>query len=178
MSNRTFSCPTPSNLSPLSPVGFQFSIQKIPDVTYFAQEVNIPGIILGEPEYGTPFARVPVPGETLQYEPLVVQFLVDEDMTNYKAIYNWIVALGFPETHDQYLNLQDSDNRGLLRELATNYSDATLTVLNSNNRPSETIQFIDMFPTSLDSLQFSSQQGDIQYIVGRAQFRFSYYKFA
>lgn len=177
MTTRVFTCPTPPNLNPLSPVGFQFNIQKIPDITYFAQEVNIPGIILGEPEFGTPFARVPLPGETLTYEPLVVQFLVDEDMKNYKAVYNWIVALGFPESHEQYLNLREDDNRGLLRELATNYSDATLSILNNNNRISQTISFIDMFPTSIDSIQFTSTQADIQYVVGRAQFRFSYYNF-
>ena len=93
----------PSNLNPLSPNGFQFSITKLPDITFHCQQVNLPGINLGEPAFSTPFSTQPVPGDTLQYEPLNLQFMVDENMANYKILYNWIVALGFPESYDQYI---------------------------------------------------------------------------
>jgi len=177
MTNRVFTCPTPSNINPLSPVGFTFSIQKLPELTFFCQEVNLPGLTLGEPEFVNPFARVPVPGETITYDQLIVQFLIDEDMANFKAVYNWIVALGFPETYSQYTSFLTDEQRGSLNELASNYSDGTLTILNNNNRPSQSVDFIDMFPTNIDTLQFSSTQQDVQYLIGRATFRFSYYKF-
>jgi hypothetical protein len=177
MSNRIFTCPTPDNINPLSPVGFQFSIQKLPALSFFCQEVNLPGITLGDPEFVNPFARVPIPGETLTYDQLTIQFLVDEDMANYKSVYNWLVALGFPESYTQYTSFLTEEQRGQLNELASNYSDATLTILTNNNRPSQTVEFIDLFPTNIDSLQFSSVQQDVQYLIGRATFRFSYYKF-
>jgi hypothetical protein len=177
MADRIFSCPTPSNINPLSPVGFEFSIQKLPELAFFCQEVNLPGITLGEPEFANPFAKVPIPGETITYDQLIVQFLVDENMANYKAIYNWIIALGFPESYTQYTSLLSEEQRGQLNELASNYSDAVLTILNNNNRPSQSVQFVDLFPTNIDTLQFSSTQQDIQYLIGRATFRFSYYKF-
>lgn len=177
MAERIFSCPMPNNINPLSPVGFQFSIQKLPELSFFSQEVNLPGFQIGEPEYGTPFSRVPLPGEIITYEPLTLSFLVDEDMSNYKAIYNWIVALGFPENYSQYADFILGDDRGTITEVSKNYSDGTLTILNNNNRPSQTVQFIDMFPTNINSLQFSSTQQDVQYLVGIASFRFSYYKF-
>jgi hypothetical protein len=177
MAERIFSCPVPNNINPLSPVGFQFSIQKLPSLSFFCQEVNLPGLTLGEPEFVNPFARVPIPGETITYDQLIVQFLVDEDMKNYKSIYDWIIALGFPEEYDQYTSFIDSEDRGIIHELAKNYSDGTLTILNNNNRPAKTLQFIDMFPTNLDTLQFTSTQQDVQYLIGRATFRFSYYKF-
>jgi hypothetical protein len=177
MADRIFSCPTPSNINPLSPVGFEFSIQKLPELSFFCQEVNLPGITLGEPEFANPFAKVPIPGETITYDQLIVQFLVDENMANYKAIYNWIIALGFPESYTQYTSLLSEEERGSLNELASNYSDAALTILNNNNRPSQSVQFVDLFPTNIDTLQFSSTQQDIQYLIGRATFRFSYYKF-
>lgn len=176
LDSRTFSCPTPDNINPLSPVGYQFSITKLPELSFFAQEVILPGLTLGEPEFGTPFARVPIPGETLTYEQLTLTFLIDEQMKNYKSIYNWLVALGFPQSYQQYITLSQDDNINYT-ELATNYSDASLVILNNNNTAAQSIAFTDLFPVALDSLTFTSTQNDVQYLMGRASFRFSYYRF-
>jgi hypothetical protein len=165
----------PSQLNPLSPNGFQFSIQKLPDITFFSQQVNLPGIILGEPTFATPFSTQPVPGDTLQYEPLNLQFLVDENMMNYKILYNWIVALGFPESYDQYISHNATDQTAY-GELAKNYSDATLQVLDSNNQVVQTIQFYDVFPTNIESMSFASTNDDVNYIIGNATFKFGWYK--
>lgn len=171
------SCPVPSNINPLSPNGFLFAIEKIPQATFFCQEVNLPGITLGAPEFGNPFSVQPIPGDQLTYDVLNVRFLIDETLSNFKQIYNWIVALGFPEDYSQYITLLDEDNRGLLTELAKNYSDATLQILGPNNVPIQTVQFIDVFPIALDTLTFQSNTNDVQYLVGNASFRYGYYKF-
>jgi hypothetical protein len=133
--------------------------------------------MLGVPEFGNPFRTTPVPGETLTYDQLTVQFLVDENMSNYKAIYNWIVALGFPTSYDEYITFIDDDDRGITSELAKNYSDATLQILGANNSAIQTVQIVDMFPMALDSLMFQSTNQDVNYLVGNATFRYSYYKF-
>lgn len=173
----TITCPIPSNINPLSPNGFMFTIQKLPELNFFAQSVNIPGITLGSPEYGNPFQVQPIPGESLTYDQLTVQFLIDETMTNYQALYNWIVALGFPNDYEQYTTFVSEDNRGITSELATNYSDATLQILSGNNQVVKTVQFIDLFPIAIDSLQFSGTNTDVQYLIGNATFRYGYYKF-
>ena len=173
----TITCPIPSNINPLSPNGFMFTIQKLPELNFFAQSVNLPGITLGSPEYGNPFQVQPIPGESLTYDQLTVQFLIDENMTNYQAIYNWIVALGFPNDYEQYTTFVSEDNRGITSELATNYSDATLQILSGNNQVVKTVQFVDLFPIALDSLQFAGTNTDVQYLIGNATFRYGYYKF-
>jgi hypothetical protein len=172
----TISCPIPANITPLSPNGFMFSVSKLPDVQFFCQQVNLPGISIGAPEFGNPFRTSPIPGDMLTYDELTVQFLVSEDMANYRAIYNWIVALGFPENYNQYINLVASDTNNY-SELAKNYSDGTLSILNSNNQVSQQIQFYDMFPSSIDSISFAATNQDVQYVVGNATFRYAYYKF-
>lgn len=172
----TISCPIPDNITPLSPNGFMFNITKLPNLSFFCQQVNIPGITLGDPEFANPFATQPIPGEHLTYDQLTVQFLVDSDMANYKALYNWIIALGFPQSYQQYINFTGSDTLNY-SELATNYSDATLQILAGNNQVSQTLQFIDMFPITIESLQFASTNTDVQYLVGQATFRYGYYKF-
>jgi len=169
------SCSIPQDLTPLSPNGFMLSISKLPDVTFFAQSVNLPGITLGDPQFANPFRNQPIPGETLTYDNLEVQFLVDQKMLNYRTIYNWIVALGFPETYQQYITLVQGDTTNY-SELATNYSDATLSVLTGTNQVAQQINFIDMFPVSLDSINFASTNTDVQYVVGRVTFAYGYYK--
>jgi len=178
MNNNTISCPIPENISPLSPNGFMFSVKKLPQINFFCQQVNLPGITLGAPEFGNPFNVAPIPGETLTYDTLEVQFLIDENMENYRSIYNWIVALGFPEDYTQYLNFVNSNEIAQISELAKNYSDSTLTILGSNNKPVQNIQFHDTFPISISSLTFQSTNQDVQYLVGSATFRYGYYKFA
>jgi len=175
--NNTISCPIPSNISPLSPNGFMFSIKRLPQINFFCQQVNLPGITLGAPEFGNPFQVQPIPGETLTYDTLDVQFLIDENMQNYRAIYNWIVALGFPETYSQYINFIDNNAFAQTSELAKNDSDATLIIFCENNKPVQTVQFHDTFPVSITSLTFQSTNQDVNYLVGNATFRYGYYKF-
>lgn len=177
MTNKILSCPVPDNISPLSPNGFMFNIQKLPEINFFCQQVNLPGITLGVPEFGNPFNTAPIPGETLTYDTLNVQFLVDDSLANYKSIYNWIVALGFPESYQQYLNFIDNQDFLKTSELAKNFSDSSLVILGANNQPVQTISFHDMFPIALDSLMFQSTNQDVTYLVGNATFRYAYYKF-
>lgn len=178
MTNKILSCPVPDNISPLSPNGFAFTISRLPNLSFFCQQVNLPGITLGAPEFGNPFNVAPIPGDTLTYDTLNVQFLVDENLANYKSIYNWVVALGFPENYQQYLNFINEAELKSLTELAKNYSDATLTILDSSNNPVQSIIFHDLFPVSIDSLMFQSTNQDVQYLIGNATFRYAYYKFA
>lgn len=177
MDTQNPSNPFPLNINPLSPNGYRFAITKLPELTYFSQQVNLPGIQLGDPAFANPFASVPVPGDHLTYDTLNLQFIVDVKMENYLAIYNWIVALGFPQGYDQYVSLVNDDQRALLNELATNYSDATLEILDNSNKVIKTVHFVDLFPVSIESLTFHSTEQDVNYLTGNAVFRFSYYEF-
>lgn len=91
----------PVNTNFLSPVGFNFSIQKLPTVNYFVQSVNMPGVQLGETPLNTPFHIVPTPGDHITYGELAITFKVDEDMKNFIELYNWLQYLGFPEGFNQ-----------------------------------------------------------------------------
>ena len=167
----------PAGLNPLSPNGFNFAISKVPDVTFFCQEANLPGITLGDPAFSTPFATAPLPGDHLSYDTLQVKFLIDEQMLNYNVIYNWIVALGFPDSYSQYVTLLAGDTTAY-GELAKTYSDATMQILDANNNVIRTITFTDCFPIALESLTFASTNEGVNYLIGSATFRFTLYEFA
>lgn len=175
-------CPLPPNLNPLSPTGFRLNITKLPGVTFFCQQANIPDINLDPIPVGTPFSTSIVPGEILDFGALIVNFLVDENMANYKAIYNWITGLGFPQDYEQYQALANSTDNTV--QIGTrfgtqqgNYSDGILEILGSNNIGVQSIQFKDLYPASIGSLQFESNVDDIQYLTGTCTFRYTYYNF-
>lgn len=167
-------CLTPNNINPLSPNGFNFSISKLPDVAFFCQRVLIPSVTLASIENATPFVNNSIPGEILTYSELTVSFLVDDQMKNYKSIYNWMVALGFPDNYDQYKSFIGS-NTTVFSELAKNYSDGTVTVLDGSNNPTNAFKFYDMYPVSLDPVQFESTAMDVNYVIGSATFKYTYF---
>jgi hypothetical protein len=175
MANTT-TCPVPDNITPLSPNGFMFSVTKLPDISFFCQQVNLPGLTLGDPEYANPFTKQPIPGETLTYDTLEINFLIDNEMKNYKYLYNWIIALGFPNDYEQYRAFVQADNNNY-SELAKNYSDATLSILTGNNNIAQQIQFVDLFPVTIGTVTFQSTNTDVNYIQCNATFRYGYYKF-
>ena len=154
-----------------------FSIAKLPEVSYFCQEVNLPTLSLGSSVQNNPMITNYLPGDMLEFSPLTVQFLVDENMSNYKAIHNWMIGLGFPENHTQYDSMLASAINSNSSNTAKAYSDAVLGVLGNTGNTIQTIQFIDIYPESLESLTFLSTSQDVQYLVGVATFRYTHYKF-
>jgi hypothetical protein len=168
-------CLYPNNLNPLSPNGFNFSITKLPEVSFFCQRVMIPSITLASIDRATPFVNTPIPGEIMTFSELSLQFLIDDQMNNYKAIYNWMVALGYPEDNRQYSNYINGQGANVYSELARNYSDATVSVLDGQNNPTNSFKFYDLFPISLDPIQFEATAMDVNYVIGSATFKYSYF---
>jgi hypothetical protein len=149
----------PTNKNFLSPLGFKFTIKKTPNVNYFVQSVNLPSMALGTTSMPTPFIRVPVAGDHITYGDLTVTFKVDESLSNYIELHNWIKQIGFPDAYTQY-NGTDL------------YSDATLTILSSAYNPKFEVQFKDLFPIDLSGFEFSMIAGDVDYIESTVTFGF------
>ena len=165
----------PSNINVLNPNSFTFSITKLPNVSFFCQRVLIPSITLASIDRPTPFINTPIPGEIMTFSELNIQFLVDDKMENYKAIFNWMVALGFPDNYNQYSNYMKTQDSTVYSELAKNYSDATVGILDAQNNQTNSFKFYDLFPISLDPIQFEATAMDVNYVIGSATFKYSYF---
>lgn len=161
------------NKNMLSPIGFQFSIQRLPTMNFFVQSVTLPGITASTIDQVTPLRSIPTPGDKIEYSELEVIFKIDEDMRNYIEVFEWIRALGFPDTFDQYKELDDQPSfagGGI-------YSDASLTILSSAMNPNVRIEIQDLFPISLTPIEMSATNSDVEYIEATATFRFLGYSF-
>ena len=159
----------PDNINYLSPVGFRFSIEYIPKTNWFLTSVNLPGISLGEINQPTPLMPTQVPGNDLVFDPLNITFLVDEDLQNWRELYDWLIGLGFPNDYSEYKNQKENEQI---------YSDATLSILNSHMNSNYIITFKDLFPTNLSEVLFDSASGDIEGIKATATFRYLSYTYA
>lgn len=171
----------PSDLDYLKPNGFKFQIHNLPNVSYFCQAANIPAIQLGSPAMPTPLSDIPVPGDKLSYGDLVIRFLVQENMSNYLELYNWLVGLGFPESRDQYIKWNEGQryrfpaiSEKRLGALG-NFSDADFFILDSDNNPNVKITYYDVFPVSLEGLDFDISSGRTDFLVGIAAFKYRHY---
>ncbi len=181
VSANSWSNANPNELDYLRPNGFKFQVHNIPNTSYMCQAANIPEISVGNPTQFTPLVDIPIPGDKLEFGALQIMFIIQEDMMNYKELYDWLIGMGFPEDRKQYQQygeqqtyrfpqVADStrNQQGLL-------SDASLFILDSNNNPSVTITFRDCFPTSLGGLNFEIVSGSTDYMQAVAMFRYKDY---
>lgn len=162
--------PRPTNTSLLQPTKFQFTFARMPNLTYFCQNISLPGASLSEITRNTPFVDIYSPGEKLIYETLDLTFLVDEDLRTWLEIYDWMVGLTFPENFDQY--------RRMIKEKADfggKTSDATLTVLSNKNQPNIRANFKGCFPTSVGQLNFDVTSDANQVMTSSVTIRYDYF---
>ena len=81
---------------------WRLAFNRTPKTTWFCTAANIPGIQLGEAQYPTPMADMVVTGDKLTFETLNITFLVDEELQNYRELWDWIVGIGTPVKHSQW----------------------------------------------------------------------------
>ena len=161
---------SPENTNLLQPTKFLLTFERIRTTQYFCQSVNLPGVSLGEVNRATPFLDMYSPGTKLSYEPLDVEFLVDEELQSWKNIYDWFLSIADPDGFEK---------RDGSKELQTlkHFSDATLTVLSGLNNPVLRVQFTNLFPLSINSLKFDTTQSAETIITATATFRYQSYKY-
>jgi len=91
----------PINTSFLSPIGFKFQLNNFPEVNYFVQSASLPGISISAIDVPTALKTIAIAGDEVNFEELSIKFIVDENMKNWLAIYDWIIGLGFPTEEGQ-----------------------------------------------------------------------------
>jgi hypothetical protein len=165
----------------LRPNAFRFVIKDLPKVAYTCQSANLPQMALGFATQPNPFVDVPIIGDKLNYGDFTIRFLIAEDMSNYLELLEWMIALGFPNDYNDYPAFTGErlsrfpfvSANGVKSSGAIAYSDATLTILDSNNVPKTEVLFKSVFPTSVEALDFDITSSSVEYFVGIASFKYT-----
>jgi hypothetical protein len=162
----------PTTVNFLSPLNFAFRIKRAPNINFFTQEITLPGILLPGTNYPNPFTNIPEPGDHLEYSDLSMSFKVNEDLSNYMEIHNWMRALGFPKEWAEYEAIQRKtkySGEGIR-------SDISVMVLGSKVNPVCEFVFQDAFPVFLGGFVLSSAAGGIEYVTSSATFKYVKYE--
>ena len=171
---------TDINKSLLNNNNFRLLIDKVPTVEYYVQSVSIPSMVFLESMMPT---RVGIdayfPGDKVTFSNLSVTFLVDEDLENYKEMYDWmnaIVPVSDPSAYESYVGTTKTTT-GLLSDVENDlnqYSDITIVVNTNKNIPNKFFRFHDAFPISLSGIELQSG-AETDAVVATVEFRFTYY---
>ena len=157
----------PDNISYLSPVGFRFSVKKLPHVNYFCQAANIPGVSTTAIPIEVPISRFYVEAAKPEFEELTVRFVVDEYMKNWEEIYDWIIGLSPSRSTEQRVEYLEKNEK---------FSTGILTLLTGSMNPQMEFHFHDLFPLTISALEFDSTAVDVEYLVATASFRYQSYE--
>ena len=108
---------------------------------------------------------------------LNLRFLVNEDLDNYYEIYKWLKGLTNPLHQKNFQKyLASVDEKGRPEEFDKMMSDARLLILNSNYQSISTVNFFNIFPTSLTTLEFDSSATDVNYLTADVNFKYTLYE--
>ena len=176
----------PTKLDYASPTQFKFGIHQLPKVEFFTTGVTLPSLSLGTTTLPNPFRDISMPGEKLDYGTLDITFLVDEYLENYISLHNWMTGIGFPQNRQQFSTFRDVTSNtppaagnapavdlvGDIKPDSAIFSDAYLMILSNKNNPIVQIDFQDVFPTTLGSLEYDQGATDVEYLTNSCTFNF------
>ena len=160
-----------TNTNYLQPTSYKLTIDRenYPNLEFFAQAVTHPGMIISPSE--VPFRKisgVPFVGGALTFNEIAATIILDEDMTAYDEMYQWIRRI-----------IDNPEVKALDRTKSNipTYSDITLTILSSHNNATKQIKYLECVPTSLGDIQFESTATGTEFITFTVSFRFTYFDF-
>jgi hypothetical protein len=141
---------------------FLFSLQRIPETAFRVVAVNFPSVSIPPPSTSSSSAEQFFAGSSVDYSPISLTFIVDDDLKNYTELFNWIITQQF------------NDSKAKTNE-ATMYSDGSVITLTNASNPNVVFEFKDMFPVELGGIMFSTQETPGP-VTCEVTFRYSYFK--
>lgn len=176
-------CPNPDITNPLYQSGFLLTIDAIPMLNFWCKELTLPDVSLPEIVQETPFIKVPHPGSKVDYSPVQCTIIADEKLANYRALYDWLVMMGFTKDWKQVLELKSQEHRHIspyiiMKDFDSSLqSAATLIIKGPNQTKVATIRFNNLWITQLSSLQLTEENTDSTVVTFNATFNIKDFDF-
>ena len=171
----------PTTLNYLRPANFRFQIDALPRTMFSCQMANIPNITIGAAVQVTPQINIPVYGDKLEFGDLHITFMVAEDLSNYREIYNWIVKIA-GDNISKYTDEEFKRDLGRFPKTGMKefdqaiYSDATMHIISSTNNVVAKINYLDLIPVSLRAIDFDITNTSQEPLLAVATFRYRMYE--
>jgi hypothetical protein len=162
----------PENLSLLNPGEFRVFIHRAPHLSFFTQVVSLPSINLPSVDSENPFTSIPMTGDHIDWEPLSIIFLVDEDLRGYRECYHWMRGHGFPESYEEYEEAigVERNNRSRWEILSSDIS-----VFTNTGNKNANIEFIfrNAIPTMVSAPTLSTTNPNVPVVTSKVLFKYT-----
>ena len=185
--------PTGSGLDYADPTKFKFTSTKLPRVEFNCIQANIPGVSLAELTQPTRLMPIRIPGNDLTFEDLTISFIVDEDLTNYRSVHDWMAGLSQIDSDDKYRELIADGQDRMPRSQQNNstdagrvtsatpdgaiFADSKMIILSARNIPIVEITFRDCYPKSLSALEYNQNATDVEYLTASVSFGYKLHEY-
>ena len=167
-----------ADLSFVPPQNFFMTIERLPQVVYTVQQINIPNVSINEAVQSNPLnpGRIFTPGDSIDYAQLDITFLIDKQFKGYRSILEWgkgiVNAMEYGEAQD-FLKGVQNDGRPLEQRQV---SPITVFGTDNDNVPIIEWKFFDCFPISVDGPQYDATPQAVEYLTSSASFRYNYFE--
>jgi hypothetical protein len=144
--------PPLENLNYATGTQWQFTLTAIPGLEYFVRSAPIPSINMGSVIQPTPHIDINRSGDKITYEPLMIEFFVDERWENWNQLQRWLRGIAAPEGHIEFDKLGENlhiDEYG--------YSDASHILYTNDGTELFRIEYQDCFPMALETIPLDTQ---------------------
>lgn len=141
----------------------ELRISALPNVTYTLTEYPLPGVELPTAKLPSPFVDFPIHGDKPVYDPLLLTFIVTENLENWLEAHSWIRALAYPKEYPEYAN----------RKIDS--VDASLVIYSSHNNPVLRVTFIGCVPTRLGDIDFTTRASDTDNVTSTLMLEYARY---
>jgi hypothetical protein len=159
-----------TNTNFLQPNGFRVTISRdnYPNLEFFAQSIVHPGINSNATDVPFRHVNVAFPGDKANFAPVSINVILDEDMTAYSEIVNWVK-----------FNVENTYQAPVKRNVnaVPSISDIRVSILSSHNNLNKTILYKNAFPTDVSTINLEASTTDIQYITFTVDFKYDYWEF-
>lgn len=149
---------------------FELQIERLPSTTFFSTSVQIPGVSVNAIPFPTPFTDLKIHGDKMIFQPLIVNFQVNEDLSNWYELFKWIVSYAHPTEFGEY-----KDSVSLQQLYNSKRSQATLLIKNNKYNASKEFVFEDLIPIDLSEIFLDTQQSDVEKVSATATFEYTNY---
>lgn len=122
-----------------------FGTEKLNDIKYYLKGCNIPGVTLEPVEIGNKVHAFNIGGDKIEFNPLVLDILIDEDFDTYLDMINEIFSLKNPNTG----------------EINRTQFNLNLFITSNKGNPILNITYQDCFITSIGDIEMNDGDADV-----------------
>lgn len=175
------------NLFPAAATSHVLNFSRMPQVSFVLQEVILPGISSAAVKTNNAGMTVRHAPDKVVWDPLTVQFLVDEEFRAHRELYHWINGVAgsydrskltseFIDDQKKYMYPEMSLQKTHGRMASTH---AGLTIVNGAKIPVLRVLFFNVFITTLGEVRFATTTPDTNVpLTASATFEYDYYTIA